>query len=75
MWNSVVAGVVFQHPTIASLIRELRRNVQLRYVCGFDPIDKGPSAYNDSRFLKWLLKHQTELDQIIKELVRELTEI
>ena len=75
MWNSVVAGVVFQHPTIASLIRELQRNVQLRYVCGFDPIDKVPSAHNDSRFLKWLLKHQTELDQIIKELVRELTEI
>ncbi|MFZ2800667.1 MAG: transposase [Syntrophorhabdus sp.] len=75
MWNSVVAGVVFQHPTIASLIRELQRNVQLRYVCGFDHIDKVPSSYNYSRFLNLLLKHQTELDQIFQELVRELTEI
>ena len=26
MWRALVAGVVFQHPSIAALIRELRRN-------------------------------------------------
>ena len=34
-WNSVLAGAVFQHPTVESLRRELQRNGQLRYVCGF----------------------------------------
>ena len=28
MWNTVLAGVVFQHPTIESLRRELGRNGQ-----------------------------------------------
>ena len=26
MWNSVLAGIVFQHPSIESLRRELSRN-------------------------------------------------
>ena len=30
VWNAVVAGVVFQHPSIESLRRELSRNGQLR---------------------------------------------
>ena len=34
MWNSFVAGVVFTHNSVASLRRELRRNGQLRDVCG-----------------------------------------
>ena len=34
MWNSVLAGIVFQHPSIESLRRELSRNGQLRYLCG-----------------------------------------
>ena len=36
MWNSLIAGVLFEHRSIASLRRELRRNGQLRQVCGFD---------------------------------------
>ena len=38
MWNAVLAGIVFQHPSMASLLRELRRNAELRELCGFDPI-------------------------------------
>ena len=30
MWNTLVAGVVFQHPSIASLRRELLRNAEAR---------------------------------------------
>jgi len=37
VWNSLLAGIVFQHPTIESLIRELPRNGQLRECCGFQP--------------------------------------
>ena len=38
MWNAVVAGVVFQHPSIESLIRELSRNPSLLQACGFNPL-------------------------------------
>ena len=35
MWRTLMAGVVFQHDSIASLVRELRRNPALLEVCGF----------------------------------------
>ena len=35
MWRALVAGVVFQHDSIASLVRELRRNPALLQICGF----------------------------------------
>ena len=34
LWNSVLAGVVYQHISIESLRRELLRNGQLRFMCG-----------------------------------------
>lgn len=37
MWNALLAGIVFQHDSIASLIRELSRNPSLLEACGFDP--------------------------------------
>jgi hypothetical protein len=46
MWNAVVAGVVFQHPSIEALIRELARNPSLLQACGFAvlPVQKKPPA-------------------------------
>ena len=38
MWRALVAGVVFGHRSIASLLRELRRNPALLAACGFDPL-------------------------------------
>jgi len=38
MWNALLAGVVFQHPSVESLIRELGRNPGLREDCGFAPL-------------------------------------
>jgi hypothetical protein len=38
MWNAVLAGVVFQHPSLESLIRELGRNAALLQDCGFSPL-------------------------------------
>jgi len=40
MWNAVLAGVVLQHPSIASLSRELSRNPLLLATCGFNPLPK-----------------------------------
>jgi len=45
MWNALIAGIVFQHQSIESLIRELARNPSLLQVCGFDtlPLQKKPT--------------------------------
>lgn len=47
MWNALIAGIVFQHVSIASLIRELSRNPLLLQTCGFNilPIQRQPDAY------------------------------
>ncbi|MCP3882101.1 MAG: transposase, partial [Sulfitobacter sp.] len=46
MWNAVLAGVVFQHPSIEALIRELARNPSLLQACGFEvlPVQAKPLA-------------------------------
>jgi hypothetical protein len=38
MWNALLAGIVFQHPSPESLLRELARNPSLLQACGFDPL-------------------------------------
>ena len=49
MWRALVAGVVFGHPSIESLIRELNRNSTLLGVCGFSPLPMcGRSRYEIS---------------------------
>ena len=40
MWRAVVAGAVFGHRSVASLVRELGRNPALLAVCGFDPLSR-----------------------------------
>ena len=38
MWNAVIAGIVFQHSSMESLMRELSRNPSLLEACGFNPV-------------------------------------
>ena len=38
MWKALIAGIVFQHESISSLIRELNRNSSLLVMCGFSPV-------------------------------------
>jgi len=75
LWNSVIAGIVFEHKSAESLRRELARNGQLRNLCGFD-LFRGqqavPPAYVYSRFLKKLFKHQELVDAMFDELVETL---
>ena len=71
MWNSLLAGIVFQHPTIETLRRELLRNGQLRHLCGFRPaVVPPPSVY--TRFLQRLLPYEAQLDQMFDALVEAL---
>jgi hypothetical protein len=78
MWNSLVSGVVFQHPTVEALLRELRRNAQLRHVCGFDLV-KGleavPNSWAFSRFLGQVMAHRDLMQQMFDTLVDGLTEL
>lgn len=78
MWNSVLAGIVFELVSIESLRRELSRNAQLREMCGFDPLAganavPSKSAYN--RFLSNLLIHEPLIREMFDYLVKELIAI
>ncbi len=75
VWNSIIAGIVFQHQSIESLRRELKRNGQLREVCGFDNllgVEAVPTASAYSRFCQNLLCHTDEIERIFFMLVEEL---
>ena len=75
-WNSVLAGIVYEHVSVQSLRRELLRNDRLRWMCGFDPLKEAeqavptPSAY--SHLLGKLMAHQAEIDAIFDELIELL---
>jgi hypothetical protein len=75
VWNSVLSGVVFGHTHIESLRRELRRNAELRDVCGFDVL-KGmeavPTSWAYSRFLRQLFNYQAIIDAMFDGLVDRL---
>ena len=77
-WNSVIAGIVFQHRGIEELRRELKRNAQLRQVCGFDLL-KGeaavPPSWAYTRFLRTLFAHEDLINRIFDKLVNELCEL
>jgi transposase len=72
MWNALLAGIVYQHCSAERLLRELRRNGQLRAVCG---LKKAPTSSAFSRFLSCLLDMETEVTAIFERLVKELIEL
>ena len=77
MWNSILAGVVFQHESVESLRRELQRNGQLRELCGFDVlagVRAVPTACAYSRFLGNLIRQADQVSRIFDELVDRLSE-
>lgn len=80
MWNSFIASFLFEHETVEGLLHELRRNKQLRALCGFEPktvrqkdgtikVYVAPSASAYSKFLKNLKQCQEELTDMFTELV------
>lgn len=75
MWNAVIAGIVFQHPSAAALIRELWRNGELRQLCGFDPLlgmDAAPTQDAFGHFLALLVAHRRWLVEMFHQLIDEL---
>lgn len=78
VWNSVLAGMVFEHGSIESLRRELQRNAQLRQMCGFDVVRGAlavPPQWVYTRFLRKLFQHAADLDRMFDRLVNRLEEL
>ena len=71
VWNSILAGIVYQHVSIESLMRELLGNGELRELCGFN-LNSGdeavPPKWVYTRFSKKLIKEQVEIDKISNKL-------
>lgn len=74
MWNSLIAGIVFQHESISSLRRELSRNGQLKILCGFH-LMQDPTASAYSRFLAKLMEHEDAVLEIFNKLVETIAEL
>jgi len=75
LWNSFLAGVLCGHPGPAALIAELKRNAELRQVCGFAPelgADAVPPDYVYSRLFKRLIKHLGKVEAIFDGLVERI---
>jgi len=75
VWNAMLAGIVFQHQSAASLLRELRRNAELRSLCGFNPMGGAlavPSEDAFGRFLVNVIQEQDALLDIFQQLVEKL---
>jgi hypothetical protein len=71
MWNMQIAMVVFGHGRFADILREVKRNVQLRYICGFGN-GKTPEAHNMSRFVGNLMKYEKDVEGIFTHLAEML---
>lgn len=74
VWNTILAGVVFEHHKTESLRRELKRNAQLRWLCGLEG-NKVPPAYVYSRFMKKIIDHEEEINAMFETLVQQLYEV
>ena len=75
VWNSILAGIVYQHASIESLRRELLRNGELREACGFDSAlgeRAVPSKDAYSLLLKKLMKKQDMIETMFDKLIEEL---
>src|SRR5690625_16972 len=71
IWNTILAGIVFEHKSIESLRRELSRNAQLRHLCGLE-LRGVPTSSAYSRFMKNLLQLEHQVNQMFYDAVNEL---
>ena len=70
-----MAGIVYQHSSVESLRRELRRNGELRQLCGFDPSlgEKAvPTKDAFSRFLELIIEQSGFISDMFHQLIEEL---
>lgn len=73
VWNSILAGVVYQHPSVAALRRDLSRNGELRKLCGFDPALGEMAVPTDSAYSNFLT-NLLEQEPLIRAMFHTLVE-
>src|SRR5690625_6503791 len=71
IWNTILAGIVFEHKSIESLRRELSRNAQLRFLCGLE-LRGVPTSSAYSRFMKNILQHEEKVHAVVYAAVNEI---
>jgi hypothetical protein len=74
MWNLLIAMIVFGHSRQTDILRELGRNVQLRFLCGFG-FGKLPGEDNFSRFVTKLMDHEDDVKRVFISLADKLYDI
>jgi len=74
MWAALIAGLMNQCHTIADVARLLKRDKEIRLVCGFSK-DNLPGEDALGRFLAKLVKHAALFDEFIQDLVNKLREL
>ena len=77
-WNALIAGVVYQHPSAAAMLRELRRNGELRAACGFNPlsgVEAVPPEWAFSRFLQNLIAQEQEVRRMFETLAERVAKV
>ncbi len=85
MWRAFISSFVFEHDSISSLIRELKRNSNLRMACGFTckyqningqhKLNAVLSKVAFSRFIKSLMQESSLIEEIFKDLREEISEL
>ncbi|MCL0057599.1 transposase [Dehalococcoidales bacterium] len=75
MWKTYIAGYYLNIPTFTGLIRELKRNPCLAYLCGIETAQDVPTKYAYCRFLKKLVAHKDLVERCCYKLVRRLNRI
>lgn len=78
VWNAYVCGLLFRHETTAALIAELKRNAELRALCGFDVLmgaEAVPTESAFSRFFANVSRHTDLLQKMFARLVGHLGEL
>lgn len=74
MWSAIIAGVLYQCNSIADVARLLRRDKDLRMICGFSK-DRLPGQDALERFLKKLVRNEDLLEECFTRLVEGLREL
>ena len=74
MWSALIAGVVYQSPSLAGVGRLLKKNKSIREVCGF-AMDKIPDEDALGRFLKKLVIHEKEVEECFESMVEQMRQL
>jgi len=75
MWAALIAGVLHQCDSLAGVVRLLKRNKDIRMICGFPGKDEIPSEDAIGRFLKKLVRHEALLEECFRGLVEKLRQL